>query len=243
MIQRFFTSSEEKHSVKLTIDMHSHLIPAIDDGVKTIEESLEILRTMQMLGYEKIIITPHVMIHKYPNSTQSILNGLSILQKAAKEAKLTLTLEAAAEYYLDQEFCSRLHSNDILTIGDRHLLFEISHVSIPLNFDTMIYEIEIKNFTPILAHPERYRHIYNPQKTFHKMKDQGILFQVDINSLEGYYGKHAQKHAQLLAKWGMIDFLGSDIHHSKQLQSLSTIIATPTYQKILNTNPIKNNIL
>ncbi len=227
----------------LETDIHSHLIPGIDDGSQSLEESLEILNMMSKIGYKKVITTPHIMADAYRNSTQSILDGLELLKEAVSYEKIDIDIEVAAEYYLDELFIDRLDKNDILTIGDGYLLFETSYISKPINFEEIIFDMIIKGYKPILAHPERYRYISNPKEIYGRMKELNIFFQIDINSLGGYYGRQAQEQAILLSKWGMIDFLGSDIHHKKQVLYLKNVFKGKDYQNIWNRNQIQNNTL
>ena len=247
MIGNFFSRQKKKDQDTivsgLKIDLHSHLIPGIDDGSKSIEESLEILRAMRALGYEKVITTPHVMADAYQNSTQAILEGLHRLKEAVAAEDIKIEIEAAAEYYLDEELVTRLERGDILTIANEYLLFETSYFSKPLNFEEVVFEMQTKGYKPLLAHPERYRYISDPREEFGRMKKLGIFFQLDINSLRGYYGKQAMKHAHLLSEWGIIDFLGSDVHHKKQASFLKKVFADRNYQTLLKNNQILNETL
>ncbi len=233
----------EKPEPALKIDLHSHLIPGIDDGSKTMEQSLEMLRAMQALGYEKVITTPHVMSDAYQNSTQTIVNGLQSLREASLADGITIEIEAAAEYYLDEELVKRLDKGDILTLGDNYLLFETSYISKPLNFEEVVYEIQAKGYKALLAHPERYRYISDPHKEFEQMKELGIFLQLDINSLGGYYGRQAMKHALILSELGVIDFLGSDVHRLKQVGFLEKVFADQKYHTLTQINQIMNETL
>ena len=247
MIGRLFFGKKkqplDKSAPALTIDLHSHLIPGIDDGSRTMKESLEMLKAMQELGYRRVITTPHVMSDAYQNSTQTIIDGLRSLREGALIEGIEIEIEAAAEYYLDEELIARLEREDILTMGDKYLLFETSYISKPLNFEDIVYEIQAKGYRPLLAHPERYRYISDPHKEFAHMKELGILFQLDINSLGGYYGRQAEKHALVLSELGMIDFLGSDVHRLKQVGFLKKVFASQEYQALRHNNRIMNEIL
>ncbi len=239
----FSRKQQEPLFLSPEIDLHSHLIPGIDDGSKNLEESLEILRMMSALGYKKVITTPHVMADAYQNSTQTILEGLQLLRQGALQAGIEMEIEAAAEYYFDEELVARLDKGDILTIEDEYLLFETSYFSKPLNFEEIIFEMQAKGYKVLLAHPERYRYIEDPRYEFGKMKELGIYFQLDINSLGGYYGREAKENALLLSEWGMIDFVGSDIHHKKQVDYLKKVFLDTNYTKLLKRNKILNDTL
>jgi len=230
-------------SPKIKTDIHSHLIPGIDDGSQSLEESLDILRQMSSLGYEKVITTPHIMADTYRNSSKTILDGLAILRKSIIDKKIDIKVDVAAEYYFDEALIDRLNDGDILTAGDGYLLFETSYISKPINFDDVVFHISTKGYRPLLAHPERYGYISNPKKIYTQMKDMGIYFQLDINSLGGHYGKQAFDLSRYLIDCGMVDFLGSDIHHKKQVEYLKGVFGGEYYHTIWKKNKIKNDLL
>ncbi|MEA3490836.1 MAG: CpsB/CapC family capsule biosynthesis tyrosine phosphatase [Campylobacterota bacterium] len=240
----FFKNKTTKDAVPLLeVDLHSHLIPGIDDGSQNMEESLDILKSMSELGYKKVITTPHVMADTYRNSTETILDGLRSLREEVSKAGVDIEIEVAAEYYLDEELTERLKNDDILTIGDGYLLFETSYVSKPMNFEETVFEIGTKGYKPLLAHPERYRYITDPKEMYSQMRDLGIFFQLDINSLGGHYGKQAFELAKFLTESGMIDFIGSDIHHKKQVSYLKEVFRSKYYLEVWKKSEIKNNFL
>jgi protein-tyrosine phosphatase len=227
----------------LKVDIHSHLLPGIDDGARTLEESLQMLTALSALGYRLVVTTPHVMADTYNNSTQKILQSLALLQKEAHQQKIDIDIRVAAEYYMDEELLARVKSNDILTIGSRYLLFETSYFTKPNNFDELLYEIQAKGYEPLLAHPERYRYIEEPFSDYHQLKEKGVLFQLDLNSLSGHYGKSAQKKAHYLIENHMIDFVGSDAHRAKQIGYLKETLQSHACSILFDKNEIKNNAL
>ena len=244
MFIKFFRRDVYPQISTLDIDMHSHLIPSIDDGSKSIEDSLEILHSMSRLGYKKIITTPHIMMDKYPNSTEIILDGLNRLREAIEADGLDISIDVGAEYYMDENFNTLLDRDDILTIGDdNYVLFETSYITKPIYFKDTIYKMQVKGYKPILAHPERYRYISNPKEEFLRLKDLGILFQLDINSLGGHYGKLAKRYAKIMVQMGIVDFLGSDVHYNKQTSFLEDIFGTKEYREIFIKNKILNDKL
>jgi tyrosine-protein phosphatase YwqE len=238
-----FFDRKEKKTFTLSTDLHSHLIPGIDDGAKDIEESLRLLQGLENLGYRKVITTPHIMSDCYRNNRDIIMDGLTYLRSEAKKAGINVLIEAAAEYYLDDGFYAHLEEGNLLTLGDDYLLFETSYVAKPLQFEEMVFAISTAGYKPLLAHPERYRYIHDFEKEYRYMKELGIFFQVNINSFGGHYGKDAQKKAEFLSKQGMIDFLGSDIHHYKQVETLGNIHNSKKYQNIFKRNTILNYTL
>ena len=244
MIFSLFGKKKEKEKgLQLTLDLHSHLIPGIDDGSKSMEESLNLLRGMEALGYKKVITTPHIMFDAYKNTPHIIRDGLASLRQAAKSEGIEIEIEAAAEYYLDEGFYDHLHSNDVMSIKDKYLLFETSYVSKPLQLEEMIFEIGTAGYIPVIAHPERYRYVKDPKKEYTRLKDLGVMFQVNLNSLGGHYGKDAKRKVDFLSSEGMIDFLGSDIHHKKQVETLNSVFQSEAYSEVFKKNTIRNDEL
>jgi len=244
MIFSFFKKKEEKRrGPQLKVDLHSHLIPGIDDGSKSMKESISLLKGMEALGYEKVITTPHIMLDAYRNTPEIIQNGLKSLREVAIKEGITLEIEAAAEYYLDDGFEELLHKGNVLTIEGKYLLFETSYFAKPMQLEEMIFAISSSGYIPLMAHPERYRYVKDPLKEFSRFKDLGVLFQVNLNSFIGHYGKDAKQKADFLSKEGMIDFLGSDVHHSKQVDTLSNVFLSEAYRDIFKYNTILNDDL
>jgi len=240
----FLKSSKAKvEAPTLKVDLHSHLIPGIDDGSQSMEESLTLLQGIEALGYEKVITTPHIMLDAYRNTPEIIHNGLASLRKAAEEVDIKVEIDAAAEYYLDDGFYALLEKGDMLTIKDKYLLFETSYVSKPIQLEEMIFEIGAAGYQPLMAHPERYRYIKNPLKEYSRLKDLGVMFQVNLNSFGGHYGKSAKVLVEVLSEAGMIDFLGSDIHHKKQVKTLESVLQSDEYREIFIHNTILNETL
>lgn len=226
----------------LVVDVHSHLIPGIDDGSQTMKESLVLLEALAAIGYKKAITTPHTMVDAYGNTKDSILQGLRTLQLEAQKYKIPIEIEAASEYYLDEGLLPLIGKNEILLIKNKYLLFETSYTHRPAQLEEVIFEILAAGHIPLLAHPERYRYITDP-KEFKQLKELGVLFQVNLNSFHGHYGVHAKKHAHFLSQYGLIDFLGSDTHNRKQVVNLSKVLQSPEYAEIYRHNTIKNSTL
>ena len=227
----------------LEVDMHSHLIPGIDDGVSTIEESIVVINQLKALGYRKSITTPHIMGDFFKNTPENINAGLKELKDEIKNRGIEFEIEAAAEYYLDEWFLEKLdHSNELLTFGEGYLLIETSYMNKPVNLNKYIFEILSKGLTPVLAHPERYIYMYDSYEGYKDLYERGVKFQININSLSGYYSQGAQHIAEKLIRDGMVDFLGTDCHGNKHIESLKKSLRTKTFAKI-NQSLILNNSL
>ena len=203
------------------VDIHSHLLPGLDDGVKSFEESEEIIRNFQHLGYTKLITTPHVMSDFYRNTNENIVTSLSEVNAYLRQKGIEITLEAAAEFYLDEVLVARIQTGDpLLTFGKNYFLFETNFMTEPLNLKEFIFLATTKGYKPILAHPERYVYLQNNFTKAEDLVNRGVLFQLNIASLTGYYSKAAQATAQKLIDKGYVHFLGSDCHNLHHIQLL-----------------------
>lgn len=223
--------------------MHSHLLPGLDDGVKTFEEAFTIISNLKELGYTKLITTPHVMPDIYKNSPLIILEKLTSLQAFLLEKKIEINISAAAEYYLDEELIKSLNNNEpLLTIADRYLLFETNFLTEPLNLKEFIFLASTKGYKLILAHPERYLYLMNNLSKAEDLINRGVLFQINISSLTGYYSKQSQSMAYKLIDRGWVHWLGSDCHHITHAALLKTAMRNKYYQKALAL-PLLNNTI
>lgn len=229
----------------ISVDMHSHLIAGIDDGVKSIDEAVEIILFMKSIGYKKMITTPHIMLGGYDNTPEIILDGKEKLQATLKNKGIDFEIEAASEYYLDEHFTGLINKGQkILTFGQNHVLFELSYMSRPSSMETTFFDLNINGYKPILAHPERYPYLANKGlEAYEKIKDAGILLQINMFSLVGYYGKQAQFIAQELIDNNLVDFVGTDIHNRGQLELFESCLKSKYLLKLIESNNLKNNTL
>lgn len=207
----------------LGCDIHSHLIPGIDDGVKSVEDSLKMIRGMVSLGYKKLITTPHILWDVYKNTPDSIGKGCQIMTAEIERANIPVTFSAAAEYLMDDHFNGMLESNEpLLTLKDKLVLVELSFVVAAINIKEMLFNLQIKGYQPILAHPERYLYFGADRRWYDQIREAGCLFQVNMLSMAGYYGKGSKELAQYLIKKKYVDFLGTDLHHERHLNALQS---------------------
>ncbi len=228
----------------LKTDLHSHFIPGIDDGVKSLEESMRLILGMKELGYKKLITTPHIMSDYYKNTPEIILGGLEKVREELKRNNISIELEAAAEYYLDYEFAEKLQSRNLLTLSDKYVLVEISFLNPPDNLEATIFNLIIAGYKPILAHPERYAFWHGSLEKYQRIKDMGALLQLNILSLTQYYSEGVKKTAEQLVDKGMIDLLGSDMHNDKHLETLRThALYEPYLHKLIESGKLQNSTL
>jgi protein-tyrosine phosphatase len=215
---------------RLLLDMHSHLIPGVDDGVKTNEESFAVIEELISLGYRKIVTTPHIMSDYFGNTLESLTLAYSKFLPALQARGYSISFELAAEYYMDEMLIESVNAKSpLLTFGDRHFLFETNAVSEPLQLKEFIFLLTSQGYKPILAHPERYQYM-----TLDKAEDlrhRGVLLQVNLLSLLGYYGPPMQKLAEKFIDRGWVDLLGTDCHNIDQIPFLQKVQQLKYYRK------------
>lgn len=205
----------------LGTDMHSHLLPGIDDGSPRPETSIELIRGLQDLGYQQFITTPHILWGMYENDQHTISAANSQLQEAMQKSGMKIPLQAAAEYFLDDHFDQLLEEKvPLLTLKDNLVLVEFSFINISSNFKNQLFRMQIGGYQPVLAHPERYLYLTRDKNVFDDLKSAGCLFQLNLLSLAGGYGKPTQELANYLVKQNYVDLLGTDLHHSRHLDAL-----------------------
>jgi protein-tyrosine phosphatase len=245
-LKNIFSSSHKEADTyvpALLVDMHSHVLPMLDDGAESFEESLQLLQEFQQLGYQKLIATPHIMGDFYKNTREDVLSRLDELRAKAEENGILLKLEAAAEYYLDEWFMARLDKNEpLLSFGDNYLLFELSYINESSVLNEAIFNLISLGYKPVLAHPERYMYWHGRPEIFKEIHSKGVILQVNINSLTGYYNKGAQKMAETLIDMGIVEMLGSDCHGMRHIDTLKKARKTSAYKKALISN-LNNSLL
>jgi tyrosine-protein phosphatase YwqE len=227
---------------EIKTDMHSHLIPGVDDGAKTIEDSLALIRRLMELGYKKAITTPHIMSDYYKNTPENIRAGLDTLRQAVANEKLEFELDAAAEYYLDDGFLEKLERGNLLTFGSNYLLFEISYINCPDNLKEIIFQIQVQGYKPVMAHPERYPFWFGKIDEYQSFRDQGVLLQINANSLSGYYGFEAKRTAEKLIEKEMVDLIGTDMHNLTHADALKKTAKEKSFKKLLGLNLINKHL-
>lgn len=234
-------SKKEKVTLHKT-DLHSHLIPSIDDGTKSLEESIDIILQLQKLGFKKIITTPHIMSHRFKNTRKTVSYGYLELKNELARLDIDIDLQVAAEYYYDEYFLDLIDKDEILTFGDNYVLFELSYTVKPFMIEQTVDKLLRKGYKPVLAHPERYSY-YSSEQDYRMLKEQGLFFQINTISMEGFYGKKVKKAVENIIDLGFVDFIGSDIHSQRYLDSFSNSIKSKMYSKLMSKNQIKNDYL
>ena len=225
----------------LGTDIHSHLIPEIDDGSKTLTESLKLISGLYKLGFRKIVTTPHIMSDHYRNTPEIIKNGLETLKEAVDKISIPIELYAAGEYYADYNMIEKIAGEKLMTIPGNYVLFEFSYFSAPQAIENMIFQLQSGGYKTILAHPERYIYWHNNFDFYKSLKDRDVYFQVNINSLVGEYSIPVKKVAEKLIKNNLIEFAGTDLHNEHQLQLLNQALGTESLIELYNSGKLMNS--
>ena len=228
---------------KIVVDMHSHLVPGIDDGSQSLEESIDLIRSLKNLGYKKIITTPHIMADRYKNTPEIIKTGLKKIRQVLENQRIEIEIDAAAEYLIDDLFVTKIKEGELLTMGDNFILVELSYFIEPPNLNNVFFELQTNGYNVILAHPERYTYWHENFEKYQDLYDRGIYLQLNINSLTGWYSKESMHIAQKLIDNKLIKFLGSDTHNAVYMNELQKSAYEPYLNKAFETNKIINSKL
>ena len=224
-------------------DIHSHLIPGIDDGAQNMDESIAMLAKFESLGYKKVVTTPHIMSDYFKNDSNTILDGLSRLNEVKDKLNLKIEVDAAAEYYYDETLLERLNNNEkLLTFGDNYVLFEFSFHTEPPEPEKLFFELLTKGYKPVLAHFERYLFLKGNIDRVFKWREKGVNIQLNLNSLTGHYGPQIKQQARALIDAEQVDFVGTDCHRMDHLLLLEKNLKLPYLHK-LALFPLKNKEL
>lgn len=238
------SASDDVDLSGLVCDMHSHLIPGIDDGAKDMEDSIRLIRGLVDMGYRKLITTTHISGDFYPNTPEIIGEGLRAVQAELAKQNIDVELHAAAEYLIDDHFIRLLESgNPLQTLKNNLILVELSFAVPAINLKEILFEVQLKGYQPVLAHPERYLYFGADKIWYDRLRDAGCYLQLNLLSIRGYYGKASQELAQYLIKKQYVDLLGTDLHHERHLASLHSSRIEDTVKKLLDTGLILNPTL
>ena len=224
LLKKIFGKSDTlKESVDLSVlevDIHSHLIPSIDDGSKNMDETINLLLEFKKLGYRKVITTPHTMSDYYRNTSSIILSGRDKVREELVRRGIDLEFDAASEYFLDEHFEELIAKKDLLTFGNNYVLFELSFVQEPMALSRVIFELQTAGYRPVLAHPERYPYFNTEFEKYHSFLDKGVILQLNLNSISGGYTPSSKKIAHRLIAENMIQIVGSDCHHMGHMNGI-----------------------
>ena len=245
MLKWFFKKEEDSFmpidfSI-LKADIHSHLIPGIDDGAFDLESSISLIKKLNNLGFSKVITTPHVMCDYYKNSSKTILDGLNKIRLELNRLNINIDVEAAAEYYIDFDFENKIGKEAFLTFGDNYILVELSFMQPPNNLFDIIFKLQLEGYKVVLAHPERYQ--YYEQEDYKELINRGVLLQINLLSLIGYYSSQIQTKTKELIAHNQVSFVGTDCHNMLQAELYEKCQIQKDWHVLLNSGKLLNSTL
>jgi protein-tyrosine phosphatase len=228
----------------IKVDFHSHLLPGIDDGAKSLDDSIALVKEIQKQGITSIITTPHILGDLYPNNAKTIGVALEKLKTRLQEENIEINFNAAAEYYIDEYFHALLEQGEpLMLFNGKGILVETNYVEKPDYLEQTVFDLKIDGYDVILAHPERYHYLIGQWDKIEKLFNTGIKFQANILSFTGHYSPAVKKTVDFLAKNKMIHYLGSDIHHLGHAQMITNFKRTERYQELMELELLNNDLI
>jgi tyrosine-protein phosphatase YwqE len=228
---------------KIVVDIHSHLLPCLDDGVKNLLDSIEIIKMMCDLGYKKLIITPHNQLDWFNNPPEKIMEALNKLNIAISVHRINIILQAASEYYLDKAFIKSLKNKELLTFGKNYVLIELSPFILSKSFYSDLDEVFQQGYTPVLAHPERYIYFYHQKEHYHHLAEMGVKLQLNLVSLSEHVSKELRSAAEYLVENNLVSFCGSDSHSMKNPLIIKSLADNAFFVTLVNSDNLLNSTL
>lgn len=227
----------------MEIDIHNHILPSIDDGSKSIEQSLDLVQKLNKMGLKNFVCTPHVMEDVHPNTPETIGEAHLKLTQALKETDNDTKIKFSAEYMIDSGIEKWIGSNQLCPLPSNYMLIEMSYLNESQALFKTIQDIQNLGLKPILAHPERYNYYHMNFNIYKQIKDAGCALQLNLLSISRYYGEHVKSTALTLIKSGMYDFVGTDLHHEKHLNALNEVALKYNIPDLLIPCTIRNGEL
>lgn len=213
-------------------EVHCHILPGIDDGSPDVETSVALVQQMKNWGIQRIITTSHVTESTFENTPETIHAAYEKLRHALDERGIDIEINLSAEYRMDEYFLEQLKEGQIMPFPGNYILIENSFFQPFWELRELVFELQLKGYTPMLAHPERYMYYHSTPQIYKELHDQGLLFQVNLLSLAGYYNSNIKEIAWKLLDNGMVDLIGSDMHHLQHAAHITKFIGSKEYEKL-----------
>lgn len=243
-LDRLFTKKDTSILSHIGVDIHSHLIPGIDDGAKDYETAVSCIREMVLHGINKIYVTPHFQTRRFKNDEDDVKERFELLKQRIADEKIEVNMQLAGEYLIDSGFRARMESGrKFLAINDKYLLVEFSFDQSMMGMEELFFDMQMMGYEVVLAHPERYHYLDENSKLLNRLKEQGVYFQSNVLSFGGFYGKSVMKQAYQYVEKGWIDFLGTDMHNIKYRNALGEVCKSSRFQKMMRKQEFLNNQL
>lgn len=220
--------SKPKEPVKLCFatDIHCHVLPGIDDGSPDVKTSADLVERMQAWGIERVLASPHVTQGTFENTLGTITPAIEALRGELAARGCGIALGHSAEYRIDALLASRIEADDLMPYPNKFLLIENSFIQEPLNLEQLVFDLQLKGYQPILAHPERYNYYYSKRDRYEHLHDIGLMFQINLLSLAGAYKGPERKIALDLIKRRLVDFAGTDLHRHRHADAIDAYLRT-----------------
>lgn len=222
---------EETPALFFHTDIHCHLVPGIDDGQKTAEGGADLVRHEKNWGVNRIILTPHVTQDTFENDASTIEPAFARLKSEVEKLGVDIELQHSAEYRIDGLFARQLEQGKLTPFPNNYLLVENSFLQEPWNLDKVLFDLKMKGYKPILAHPERYSYYFDRRDRYAELHEQGTLFQINLLSLAGNYNKEVRRMAEYLIENDMVDFVGTDMHNHRHCETIEQYLLTKDYRR------------
>ena len=220
------------------IDIHSHIIPNVDDGARSVEETFNILKEAQEAGFTDVILTSHFLLNYYETNAQELIFWKEKLQEVLKKQGTKINLHSGMEIYITNQMEELLENKKILTLANSgYMLIELPLATNVKYFDYVVYYLEAKGIKPIIAHPERYKCVQKDPDIVEEYIEKGCLIQCNYGSIVNLYGREAEKTIKTLLKKNQVHFLGSDVHRENGTY-LIILDAIKKIRKIIGENKI-----
>lgn len=242
----FGSSKKEPAKTFFKTDIHCHIIPGVDDGSPDVDTSLQLVERMRSFGIERIIASPHVTCATFENTPDVLDPALETLNDALKAAtpagEQPFVVERSAEYRLDDFFEEQFAKGLITPLPNNYLLVENSFVQEPWNLDKTIFDLKVAGYYPILAHPERYIYYHSKRDRYMEIHGRGAMFQINLLSLAGHYGKAEQQMAEWFIEKGLVDFIGTDLHNHRHADAIEEYLKSKRYKRIAEAINVRNDM-
>lgn len=241
MFNIFRKKSEAPAELFFHTDIHSHVIPGIDDGSPSADISARLIQRMKSWGLTRVIATPHVTESTFENTPEIMDQAMNTLKEVLDARGIDIKLSHSAEYRLDDLFGREFASGNISPFPNDFLLVENSFIQEPWGLDETLFDLKVKGYNPILAHPERYSYYHSKKERYKKLHNDGTLFQINLLSLAGHYGRDVRRAAEYLIEQGMVDFIGSDLHNERHADVIEAYLSSKAYLR--DRDALRNSIL
>ena len=227
----FFSKSKEPIDLWFNTDIHAHILPGVDDGSPDVETSLKLVGELRSFGLKKILASPHITGGTFENTPATLDAAQAELDKAMADAGMTdIIVRHHAENRLDDLFIANFKAGTLLTMPDNYVLIENSFIQEPWDLDQNIFDLQVRGYNPIMAHPERFTYYQDKPRRYEELH-RNVPFQINVLSLAGHYGKATKRMAEQLIEGGMVDFLGTDTHGMKHIETIRAYLASRDAQR------------